>query len=124
MRKSPKNMIFRSALKSFLHSQNGAIAAIVVVSLPVLLGFAALAIDMSYAYQTRNMLQITASAAALAAEPELPNRAQVVTKAMEYVEENMPAANHGMVLDNSDVVLGNWDPDTKTWSPDTLGKPV
>jgi Flp pilus assembly protein TadG len=81
------------------------------------LGFGAFAIDMSYAYSTRNLLQVTASAAALAAAPELPNQAQAIAKAMEYVEYNMPAVNHGAVLVGSDVVLGNWDPDTETWTP-------
>ncbi len=109
----------QSCLKSFLHNQNGAIAVISVISLPVILGFGALAIDMSYAYQTRNLLQTTADAAALAAEAELPAKPKVVAKAMEYVEENMPAASHGMVLADSDVVIGNYDFDTKTWSPDT-----
>jgi Flp pilus assembly protein TadG len=107
----------RNGLKSFLRDQNGAVAAMVAVSLTVILGFGALTIDMSYAYSTRNLLQVTASSAALAAAPELPNQSQVVAKALEYVEANMPAANHGTVLDNSDVVPGNWDPDTKTWTP-------
>ncbi len=106
-----------NCLKSFLREQNGAIAAISAVMLIVILGFGALAIDMSYAYTTRNLLQVTASSAALAAAPELPDQSQVVAKALEYVEENMPAANHGAVLAGSDVVLGNWDPDTETWTP-------
>ena len=72
---------------------------------------------MSYAYATRNKLQVTAEAAALAGAPELPDQTEVIAKALEYVEENMPAANHGTVLDSSDVVMGNWDPATETWTP-------
>ncbi len=104
-------------LESFLREQNGAIAAISAVMLIVILGFGAFAIDMSYAYTTRNLLQVTASSAALAAAPELPDQAQAVAKAMEYVEDNMAAANHGTALVNSDVVFGNWDIATETWTP-------
>ncbi len=103
--------------KSFLRDQNGAIAAIAAVSLIVILGFGAFAIDMSYAYTTRNLLQVTASAAALAAAQDLPNQSEATTTAMAYVEDNMPAANHGTVLVNSDVVFGNWDIATETWTP-------
>ncbi len=84
-----------NCLKGFLREQNGAIAAISAVLLIVILGFGAFAIDMSYAYTTRNLLQVTASTAALAAAPELPNQSAAVVKAMAYVEDNMPAANHG-----------------------------
>ena len=45
-------------LKNFLRDQNGAIAAISAVLLIVILGFGAFAIDMSYAYSTRNLLQV------------------------------------------------------------------
>jgi len=106
-----------NCFKSFLCEQDGAIAAIAAVSLIVILGFGAMAIDMSYAYMTRNLLQVTASSAALAAAPELPNQGQAIAKALQYVEDNMPAVNHGAVLVGSDVVLGNWDPDTETWTP-------
>ncbi len=67
---------WRGHLKSFQRDQNGAIAAISAVLLIVILGFGAFAIDMSYAYTTRNLLQVTASSAALAAAPELPNQGQ------------------------------------------------
>jgi hypothetical protein len=104
-------------LSRFLRDRDGAIAAISAVSLVVILGMGAFAIDMSYAYSERNLLQVTASAAALAAAPELPDLSETTDKAVEYAEENMPPATHGMVLDNSDVVLGNWDLVSETWTP-------
>lgn len=107
----------QSRFSRFRHDQKGAVAAMAAVSLVVILGFGAFAIDMSYAYATRNMLQVTAEAAALAGAPELPDQAAVVAKALEYVEENMPAANHGTVLESSDIVLGHWDPINEIWSP-------
>ncbi len=104
-------------IKQFLRAQDGAIAAMTAVSLVVILGFGAFAIDMSYAYSERNLLQVTADAAALAAAPELPNKNKAREMALEYVEDNMPAATHGEVLVKEDVVLGNWDPVSETWSP-------
>ncbi len=92
----------------------GAIAAITVV---VILGFGAFAIGMSYAYSERNLLQVTASDAALAAAPELPRTSMAAAKALLYVEANMPAAIHGKVLDRTDVFYGNWNPVTETWLP-------
>ena len=56
-----------------VRERDGAVFAIFAIFLVILLGFGAYAIDMSYAYTTRNMLQVTASAAALAAAPELPD---------------------------------------------------
>ena len=104
-------------LSLFLRDRDGAIAAISAVSLVVILGMGAFAIDMSYAYSERNLLQVTASAAALAAAPQLPDLSGTTDKAVEYAEENMPPETHGMVLDNSDVVLGNWDSVSETWTP-------
>jgi hypothetical protein len=104
-------------LGRFLRDRDGAIAAVSAVSLVVILGMGAFAIDMSYAYSERNLLQVTASAAALAAAPQLPDLNGTIDKAVEYAEENMPPETHGMVLDDSDVVLGNWDPVGETWTP-------
>lgn len=104
-------------LGQFLRERDGAIAAISAVSLVVILGMGAFAIDMSYAYSERNLLQVTASAAALAAAPELSDEAEMFAKAQEYVEANMPAAIHGVVLESSDVVRGHWDPESETWTP-------
>jgi Flp pilus assembly protein TadG len=104
-------------VRRFLNDRDGAIAAISAVSLVVILGMGAFAIDMSYAYSERNLLQVTASAAALAAAPELPDQSKMIAKALEYAEANMPAAKHGVVVDGSDVVRGNWSPANKTWTP-------
>lgn len=107
-------------VRRFLTDRDGAIAAISAVSLVVILGMGALAIDMSYAYSERNLLQVTASAAALAAAPELSDQPEMVAKALAYAEANMPAARHGSVLDGSDVVRGNWNPASKTWTPGVM----
>ena len=106
-----------SLLRRVWRKEDGAVAAMTAVTLVVVLGMGAFAIDMSYAYSERNLLQVTASAAALAAVPQLPDQDQAIAKAMEYAEANMPAETHGAVLEREDVVFGNWDPATETWSP-------
>ncbi len=103
--------------RSLLRDENGAVAAIVAIFLTVLLGFGAYAIDMSYAYTTRNLLQVTASAAALAAAQDLATgQAQAVATARSTVRDNMPRENHGDVLDPNDIVFGNWNTGSKTFT--------
>ncbi len=48
------------------HLQRGTTAVLVVVTIPVLLGMAALTIDVGYIYNLRAQVQNTADAAALA----------------------------------------------------------
>src|SRR3546814_6824772 len=78
----------------------------------VLLGFGALTVDMGFNYYTRNKLQVTADASALAGAQELeflPDQTTMVAEALDYAGKNMPAADYGEVLDEADVVAGNWD---------------
>lgn len=124
MRK-PANL---SRLKFFSRDERGAVAIMVTVYLPAIVGLFTLATDMSYVLWSRNMLQVTAEAAALAVVNEglenglSFNNACGVAKS--YAGKNMPVARYGNVLkqnsaDCSDVVLGNWKdtnncPDAKT----------
>jgi Flp pilus assembly protein TadG len=112
-----ERMKIRDGWRNLFRNQQGVVAIIVAGVMSVLVGFAALAIDMSYAYWMRNMLQVTASSAALAGSTQLPNDANVAVRAIEYAQKNMDPAIHGSVLVASDVITGNWDPDTRTWSP-------
>ena len=102
---------------------DGVVAVIVAVTLPVLVAFSALAIDMSYAYWTRAQLQHAASAAALAGAGRLSEAGSTVgevkLEAIEYADKNLDPASHGTTLLASDVTLGNWnpDPDNRTFTP-------
>ena len=58
-------------IKSKFKDQSGVTAIIVAVSMVMLLGFVALAIDIGYLYTTKNELQNVADAAALAAAGKL-----------------------------------------------------
>ena len=64
--------------------ERGQVIVLVVVMLIVLLGFAALVIDVGYAYYAHRSLQASADAAALAGAQELPNIGAAVTVARQY----------------------------------------
>ena len=108
--------------KGLLRDQRGAVAIIVGISLVLILGIAALAVDGGYLYVLKNRLQVSADSAALAGASVLPVEGDVRSVAVEYAGKNLPAADHGMVLADADVVLGNWDKDTRTFTP--AGVPI
>ena len=117
--------------------RDGVAAVIVAITLPVIVSFAALAIDMSYAYWTRTQLQHAASAAALAGAIDLVDEAPPVgqadsdayrRKAVEFAYKNMTKSRFGRIIHGScgtyvlaidsvnggtecaDVKAGNWNP--------------
>ena len=67
-----------------LAAEGGQAIVLVVVSLVVLLGMAALVIDIGYAYYTHRSLQASADAAALAGAQELPDASRAQLIAQEY----------------------------------------
>ena len=94
----------------------------VALSMGVLLGICALAIDSGYLYLLKNRLQATADAAALAGASQLPIASDVRTVATDFAGKNMAVATHGSVLANGDVVLGHWDAEARTFTP--AGNPI
>ena len=76
------------------NQRRGAVAVLVLVMFPVLLGFTALTIDVGRLYTTRAELQNTADAAALAASLDLGGsdpRASIHrarSRAIQYISEN------------------------------------
>ena len=127
---------------SLLRDERGVVAVIVAILVPVFIGFAALAIDMSYARWTRTKLQHTASAAALAGALDLtdaddngvPDTDDYRKKGVEYAYKNMPEARHGNILapecgtydvaagtvngsvECTDVKAGNWNPTARVFT--------
>ncbi len=123
-----------SFLKDFYRDERGAMAAIVALMLLVLLGFGALAIDMSFAGSTRTELQVTASAAAMAGVQSIneadPTDSEYREAAVEFTYRNMPGAGNGNLVEAncgtydpvggtvngstecSDVKVGHWAPAT------------
>ncbi len=108
----------RNSGKGLLRDRRGAVAAWVALMLVVLLGMAALAVDMGFLWVMRNRLQSTADAAALAGASQLGvDEATVKAEAVAYAQRNLPPGGHGTALAEPDVVLGHWDDDTRTFIP-------
>ena len=88
--------------------ERGSVMPLVALCMIVILGFAALAIDVGSERVLHNQLEATADAAALAAASQLPNEKKALAKALEYATKNMPPEANGTVLTNEDVVFGTW----------------
>jgi len=109
----------RHSILRLWQDRNGAFAPVSALVIVAILGFGALTIDMGFNYFTRNKLQMTADASALAGASQLeflPDETLVVPEARDYADKNMPFTDYGEVLDEADVVIGNWDPDTRTFT--------
>ncbi len=87
----------------------GVVAIVMAIFLPVLVGIAALVIDMGYAYWTRTQLQHAASAAALAGagvlldadENDEPDTNAYRDMAIRYAFKNMKQVKHGAIINTS-----------------------
>ena len=64
--------------------ERGQVIVLMVLMMVVLLGFAALVVDVGYAYYAHRSLQSSADAAALAGSQELPDAAQAAAVARQY----------------------------------------
>src|SRR5262245_61196601 len=98
----------KSFVKKLLRDERGAVAIVMTVYLPFIVGLFTLATDMSYVLFTRNQLQVTAEAAALAGSTQLPDKTAAITMTKQYVEKNMPAARFGTVVKDADIIVGKW----------------
>jgi Flp pilus assembly protein TadG len=69
-------------------AQRGQSLVLVVVSMTMLLGMAALVIDVGAGWYAKRQIQATVDAAALAAAQELPSSAAAISRAHEYITKN------------------------------------
>ena len=72
-------------------SVRGQILPLVVLMLVAMLGIAAFAIDVGYAYYAKRQLQSATDAAALAGAQDLPNGTTAIATATSYAAANTPA---------------------------------
>ncbi len=107
-------------LREFRDDREGAIALVVCLSLIVIIGVAALAIDGGYLYWTRAQLQATTDSSALAGVAMVPGnngtltaqeKDDIVDEAKSFAQKNMRISQYGTVLANADVIPGHWDAD-------------
>jgi Putative Flp pilus-assembly TadE/G-like/von Willebrand factor type A domain len=84
---SSQRSILRSRPADRRHGERGQALVIVVLFLVVLLGMAAMVVDVGYAYYAHRALQAQVDAAALAGAQELPDPARAEALAYEYSGE-------------------------------------
>lgn len=75
-------------LLKIIRNENGQVIVLAALLMVVLMGFAALAIDVGMVAFTKGKLQNAADAAALAGAHELPNEGKAKTEAIKYAELN------------------------------------
>ena len=78
--------------------ERGQILAVIVLALVALLGIAAFAIDVGYAYYAKRQLQSATDAAALAGAQDLPTAATAINTATAYAAANVPANLSGLTF--------------------------
>ncbi|MBB6228896.1 hypothetical protein FHS79_003090 [Polymorphobacter multimanifer] len=92
-------------------AQQGAVAVIVAMMVPVLLGGLAVSIDVAVQRIVFNRMQSAADAAALAGVQTLADGGNASTAAVSYVSRNLPA-DYGLATTAADVEVGSYASDT------------
>jgi Flp pilus assembly protein TadG len=127
------------SLKRKLKDERGVIAVLVAIMIVMLLGFAALVIDLGYFFVTGSELQNIADASALAGARELgaiykslPGAAQaayvcddgdpalIKGAAIDVASKNHAGGKDNIIVNDSDIIIGQWD--GSTFTP-TLNQP-
>lgn len=75
-------------LKRFRKDEDGAIAVLAALIMVVLLGFAALTVDMGLKYMQESKIQTACDSAALAAATYLPDTSEADIQARQYLDKN------------------------------------
>lgn len=101
-----------------LRDERGGVALAAALTLPVLLGFGALAVDASHHRLVQNRLQTAADAAALAGAQWLSDQPTAVARAVDFAAANVPEG-FGAVTGPADVIFGAYDPASRTFVPST-----
>ncbi len=101
------------AMQRLCGDQQGGMLVFVAFSFMVMVGTAALAVDISRLYMLQNKLQVTADAAALAGAGLLPDELEAHAAAMDFAQLNLSGANDGAVVTDADVEVGRWDKATR-----------
>ena len=103
-----------------IQPRRGSYAILVALLLIVMLGFAALAIDLSYLRLARMQAQNAADAGAHAALMELRKTRDQETariRAAQLVNMNFIAGDQAVIEPGTDVVFGGWDFPSHTFDP-------
>ncbi len=98
--------------RTLRQDDDGVVLVVATLTLVVLLGFAAFAVDLGGLYNERRQDQSSADMGALAAAQELPNHGQVASVAIDYAEQSLG-------VDPGEL---NWD--SCAGDPGALAQPV
>ena len=101
----------------FLRDARGAIMPMFGVMALVGVGFASLAIDMSYLYYMEGKVQTTADAAALAGAGQIPDLSKIREQAIDLARKNLPEDDNGEVVTEDNIALGSWNSATRVFTP-------
>lgn len=116
------------------YQRRGISIVAVIVAAPLMVGMAALVVDVGFMNSVQMDLRRTADAASLAGVGQLARSLEeeaesdddddeqenhVVSEAQWFADLNMPS--QGIVLADTDIIRGNWNPDTRSFTP--LGAP-
>ena len=95
-------------------TRRGVAVVFTMVTMTLLIGFAALAIDVGYMYSVQAELQKAADASVLAGATQLHDYTEIIDIAQAYAEQNYP--NSGTILAVSDIEVGNWSQSSSTFA--------
>ncbi len=96
-------------LRDLRDDRRGAVLPVLAMTLSVLIGAGAVAVDASRLYVARGDLQKTADAAARSAAWQVPGSDAVQHTAETYAAQNMSPDTFGSVLAPGDAVVGSWN---------------
>jgi Flp pilus assembly protein TadG len=129
---------YRRSLKKF-RSQKGMTAIMMAVCLTMLIGFAAMAVDVGYVMLTKNELQNIADATALwgarwlgdnyrdmtyaQQQAYVCNPGQIISDIQEVALESYAGGMDGITINAGDVRIGTWDPNGTPPLTQTLNQP-
>ena len=89
----------KSKLRLFFKEESGVAVIFLAISMVVLMGFTALAVDFGLVYYQRSQLQTALDSAALAAAQKLPDTAAARQTAIEYAKKN------GVKVNSDDEII-------------------
>lgn len=89
--------------------RRGAVAAMLALTLAVLVGVAAVAVDVTHARAVRAELRAAADLPAIAAASRLPDGAAARSTSIDFGARHLEPDVHGAVTETTDVELGRWD---------------
>ncbi|MDJ0630036.1 MAG: pilus assembly protein TadG-related protein [Rhodobacter sp.] len=120
LRGTIRRMLSRARQRAFVAGESGASTAF---ALSLILGgftLGGLALDLAYAYKSREELQIAADAAAHAALYNRQTNSADAAKTMAVAVANgtLPVSSYGNVLTPADIRFGSWDFASQTFTPD------